>query len=98
MHMNYFPEQYLTKEYKLSISTKGGMRDKQMTIRRDKLASGNREHVHKKKTGVISQSTMWSRSFRRPGCAAEPVPEDFEEVGVLMTVPRALLQAKHGTC
>ena len=49
MHMNYFPEQYLTKEYKLSISTKGGMRDKQMTIRRDKPASGNREHVHKKR-------------------------------------------------
>ena len=49
MHMNYIPEQYLTKEYKLSISTKGEMRDKQMTIRRDKPAQGNREHVHKKK-------------------------------------------------
>ena len=46
--------------------------------------------MYTQKTGEISQSTMWSRSFRRPGCAAEPVAEDFEEVGVLMTVPCAL--------
>ena len=54
--------------------------------------------MHTKKTGVISQSTRWPRSFRRRGCAAKPVAEDFEEVGVLMTVPCALWQAQHGTC
>ena len=48
MHMKNFPEQHLTKEYRLSISTKEGMRDKQLTTRRDKPASGNREHVHEK--------------------------------------------------
>ena len=35
--------------------------------------------MYTKKTGMISQSTMWSRSFRRPGCAAEPVAEDFKK-------------------
>ena len=74
MHMKNLPEQHLTKEYKSSISTKGG----------------GGSVMYTKKTGEISQCKMWSRSFRRPGCAAEPVAEDFEEVGVLMTVPFAL--------
>ena len=70
-HMNNSPEQHLTKEYKLSISTKGGS-------------------VMNKFILVVSQSTMWPRSFRRRGCAAEPVSQDFEVAGVLMTVACAL--------
>ena len=48
MHMNTFPEQHFTQEFKLSISTKGGKRDEQMLTDPDKPASGNREHVHEK--------------------------------------------------
>ena len=48
LHMNNFTGQHVTKEYNLSVSTEGRKRDEQVTTRRDKPATGNREHAHEK--------------------------------------------------
>ena len=45
---NNFSEQTFSERAKVKHLDQGRVRDKQMTIRRDKLASGNREHVHEK--------------------------------------------------